>query len=108
MGDVVQFRKQPYQIPCSNDNSRNLEIDSSTERVALLNMLEQNGITVVGSQSVKDFNTVLRLMRGMKDRQSGNFTSDDFLYLECMTQAMYGCTELPKDDGKFDDLLSEL
>jgi hypothetical protein len=120
VGNVVNFAERRAQRDnealAANDSAdspgsalteEEQELRKSPEGVALLAALAKQGINIINEESLRDFNTVMKLVRGMKDRQTGNSSSDDCMMLECMAQALGYTKDVPQDDS-FDDLLSKL
>ena len=123
MGNVVDFAARAAALRATrvptqpaNDSNDTVEVcltdedeaDRATpEGAALYKALTENGITVFDDHSLRDFRTVMRMVRGMKDRQAGNPESDNCIMLECVAQGLGYHKGIPQDDS-FDDLLSKL
>jgi hypothetical protein len=123
VGNVVDFAaraaelraaKQPAQP--ANDPEDSIEVSLTEEDEAdrltpegsaLYECLTKNGITVLNEETLRDFRTVMKLVRGMKDRQAGNSDSQECVMLECVAQGLGYHKDVPQDDS-FDDLLSKL
>ncbi len=78
------------------------------EELALIRVLTQQGIKVFDAKSSADFELIMCMVKGMRDRQNGHSSTENYLYLETLGLAMRQAKELPEDDGSFDDLLSKL
>lgn len=115
MGNVVNFAIRVAEIraakaDAANDSAQptNADEDRSTpEGETLYQALTVMGVTILDEDSLRDYRTVMKLVRGMKDRQAGKTTSDDCVMLECVAQGLGYHKEIPHDDI-FDDLLSKL
>jgi hypothetical protein len=118
VGNVVNFADHMARLRAGKDSESAPESEpdigafdeealKTPEGKALYQMLAHQGITVLDEEALRDFNTVMAVVRGMKDRQTGNPASADCMTLECLAQALHYNKDVPTDDS-FDDLLSKL
>lgn len=107
MGEVIDFTSGVERCPENLQKVEPYRVHT-VEELSLLRLLRQQGINVLDEKSSTDFDLVMCMIKGMRDRQCGEITSENCLYLETLGMAMRQAKEVPKDDGEFDDLLSKL